>query len=130
MRKSDSIIWMLLSIGVAGCQKESTYATAEDKLANKVWHLEKKTIGQQAYTYTGLATFSFILSSNNRSYADSDGIAGSYTITEAPSQISLNINAGPRQIESYKITLLEKDHAILEHTKNNVLNTFYFATRR
>jgi hypothetical protein len=121
---------MLLCVGAIGCQKETTYTTAEDKLANKVWHLEKKTVGQQVFTYRGVSTFSFRLTSSNQSYGDSDGIAGSYSITEQPSLIALNINAGNRQIEAYKITLLEKEYAILEHTKNNVLNTFYFATRR
>ena len=129
-RAQDLIICILLCIGAAGCQKEINYTTAEDKLANKVWYLEKKTIGQQIYTYRGASTFSFRLTSSNRSYGDSDGIAGSYTITEQPSLIALNITAGNRQIEAYKITLLEKEYAILEHTKNNVLNTFYFATRR
>ncbi len=124
------IIYILASISAAGCQKETSYTTAEDKLANKVWYLEKKTVGQQAYTYGGVSTFSFRLTSNNRSYGDSDGIAGNYTITEQPSLITLNITAGTRQIEAYKITLLEKEYAILEHTKNNTLNTFYFATRR
>lgn len=124
------IIYLLLCIGIAGCQKETNYATAEDKLANKDWYLEKKTVGQQAFTYSGVSTFSFRLSSNNKSYSDSDGITGGYTITEQPSMISLNISAGSRQIEAYKISLLEKDYAILEYTKNNLLNTFYFSTRR
>lgn len=129
MRKKDLFIISLMGLALVGCQKQIAYQTAEDKLADKRWYLEKKTIGQQAYLYSGVSTFSFRLTKNNKSYSDSDGITGTYLVTEQPSAITLSITAGNRQIEAYQISLLEKEQVILEHTKNNVLNTFYFATR-
>lgn len=129
MRKKDLFIISLMGLALVGCQKQIAYQTAEDKLADKRWYLEKKTIGQQAYLYSGVSTFSFRLTKNNKGYSDSDGITGTYLVTEQPSAITLSITAGNRQIEAYQISLLEKEQVILEHTKNNVLNTFYFATR-
>ncbi|MFM8592561.1 MAG: hypothetical protein ACKOA3_06675 [Sphingomonadales bacterium] len=129
MRKKDLFIISLMGLALVGCQKQIAYQTAEDKLADKRWYLEKKNIGQQAYLYSGVSTFSFRLTKNNKSYSDSDGITGTYLVTEQPSAITLSITAGNRQIEAYQISLLEKEQVILEHTKNNVLNTFYFATR-
>lgn len=129
MRKLYLPIYFLLCAWLAGCQKETTYQTAEDKLADKDWYLEKKMIGQQFYLYTGVPTFSFKLTKTNRAYNDSDGIAGTYSVTEQPAAIELKINSSNRQVEAYQITLLEKEVAILQYTKNNILNTFYFSTR-
>ena len=114
---------------MGGCQKETTYKTAEDKLTDKVWYLEKKAVGQQQYIYNNVSTFSFRLTRVTRNYRDSDGIEGTYTISEQPSLIVLNVTSTNRQIDSYQVTLLEKDHSILEYTKNNILNTLYFSTR-
>ena len=123
------MISVLLAMLVGSCQKELTYQTAEDKLADKVWFLEKKTVGQQQYLYNSVSTFSFRLTKTMRSYRDSDGINGTYTITEQPRQIVLKVSASNRVIDSYQVTLLEKNHSILEYTKNNILNTLYFSTR-
>jgi len=114
---------------LAGCQKEINYETAEEKLADKTWYLEKKSVGQQAFTYAAVSTFSFRLSKNLKKYSDSDGIEGTYTLTEQAPITILTISSPTRQIEAYQLTLLEKEYAILEYTKNNVLHTFYFATR-
>lgn len=130
MRSKDISVYALVLWGLWGCQKQTAYQTAEDKLTDKVWYLEKKTIGQQTYNYTGTATFSFRLTKSSRRYTDSDGIEGTYTITEQPSSVLLKIVSGTRQIDAYQVTLIEKDYSILEYTKNNLLNTFYFSTRR
>jgi Prokaryotic membrane lipoprotein lipid attachment site len=116
MRKPILIILGLL--GLAGCQKETSFQSAEDKLTEKRWYLEKKTIDQQAYSYNGVPTFSFELTKSNKGYRDSDGITGLYTITEQPSSITLSIQAGSRQIEAYNILLLEEEAQINFHWQN------------
>lgn len=129
MRKHSITIYILAATLLGGCQKETTYKTAEDKLTDKVWYLEKKTVGQQQYVYNSVSTFSFRLTRVTRNYRDSDGIEGTYTISEQPSLMVLNVTSTNRQIDSYQVSLLEKDHSILAYTKNNILNTLYFSTR-
>jgi hypothetical protein len=129
MRKQDFILFIVSIVTLWSCQKQTPLPSTEDKLADKVWFLEKKIVGQQAYAYERVSTFSFRLTKDNKKYIDSDGIDGSYTITLQPSSIILRISSSTRQIDFYEITLLEKEHLIMEYTKNNVLNTLYFSTR-
>ena len=103
--------------------------TAEGMLSNKIWYLEKKTTPTTSYIYTGVSTFSFRLQKDNKYYIDTDGIIGNYSVTEQPADISLNVTANGRLIDAYNVTQLEKDHVVMEYSKNNVLNTFYFSTR-
>ncbi|MBM3922840.1 MAG: hypothetical protein FJ340_06510 [Sphingomonadales bacterium] len=112
------------------CQKENTNTTPEETITGKFWYLDKKTVGQQSYSYNGSSTFSFLLTRSTKAYRDSDGIEGTYTIAEQLPTTELNIESSRRLIDAYQVSLLEKDQLILTYTKNNLLYTFYFSTRR
>lgn len=116
-------------MNITACQKEVRYETASDKLANKVWYLEKRVSNSASYMYVGSPTFSFKLESSTFSYLDSDGIVGEYSIVEKPQEIWMHIISPTRIIDSYKIGLLESDHFIAEFHKNNELQVLYFSTR-
>ena len=118
------LLWLLVS-----CTKEVPSLTASDKLSDKTWFLDKHYVSASTYLYTDLVTFSFHLSKNANEYSDSDGIDGSYQITEQQQDVSLSVFSNGRLIEAYNVTELEKDHAVMEYHKNNVLHTFYFSTR-
>lgn len=112
-----------------GCQKDTPPQSIESTLADKIWSLEKHSTPTVTYNYGGLPTFSFRLTSNSKNYSDSDGITGSYTIIGQTTDIQLRINSNGRVIDAYQVALLEKDRLILQYTKNNILNTFYFLVR-
>jgi hypothetical protein len=130
MKRFYFCIAILFLFVTQSCQKEIEYETPEDKLTGKFWYLEKKTVGQQSYNYSGATTFSFLLTKSTKAYRDSDGIEGNYTISEQLPTTELRIQSGNRQIDAYLVSLLEKDQIVLTYTKNNLLHTFYFSTRR
>lgn len=120
---------VLLIVLSTGCQKDIKMQTTEDKMANKIWYLEKRAGGYTNLTYTGQPTFSFQLTSNTKSYADTDGITGTYIIEEQSSVRTLQIIATGRQIEAYQIKQIESNSLVMEYTRNNILYTLFFAIR-
>jgi hypothetical protein len=118
------LIWLLVS-----CTKEVPCLSASDKLSDKTWYLDKHYTSTSAFLYNDSVTFSFHLSKNAKEYSDSDGIDGTYEITEQQQDISLSVFSSGRLIEAYNVTEVEKDHAVLEYHKNNILHIFYFSTK-
>ena len=122
--------YLIIALVFSSCQKEAVVETTEDKLAEKVWYLERKSGGQANFIYTGQPTFSFKLTKSSKLYADTDGIIGTYTITEQPNLNTLQVNASSRQIEAYVIKQIEKENVVLEYNRNNIIYTLFFSTRK
>jgi hypothetical protein len=122
--------YLIIALVFSSCQKEAVVETTEDKLAEKVWYLERKSGGQANFIYTGQPTFSFMLTKSSKLYVDTDGITGTYTITEQPNFNTLQVNASGRQIEAYVIKQVEKDNVVLEYNRNNIIYTLFFSTRK
>ncbi len=122
--------YLIIALVFSSCQKEVVVETTEDKLAEKVWYLERKSGGQANFIYTGQPTFSFRLTKISRLYIDTDGITGTYTITEQPNLNTLQVNASGRQIEAYVIKQVENDNVVFEYNRNNIIYTLFFSTRK
>lgn len=128
MRQANSWFFILFIL-ITGCQKDIVIETIEDKLTDKVWHLERKSGGQANFIYTGQPTFSFQLTKNGKAYIDTDGIAGTYTIDEQSNLTTLQVTANSRQIEAYTIRQVEKNYVVMEYSRYNIIYTLYFSTR-
>ncbi|MFM2117308.1 MAG: hypothetical protein RL316_498 [Bacteroidota bacterium] len=122
--------YLIIALVFSSCHKEVVVETTEDKLAEKVWYLERKSGGQANFTYTGQPTFSFRLTKNSKLYADTDGITGTYLIEEQSNLNTLQVNTSGRQIEAYVIKQVENDNVVFEYNRNNIIYTLFFSTRK
>ena len=122
-------LYLILLLSLSACQKDFVFLTAEDKLVDKIWYLEKISTPAGSLTYTGQPTFSFHLTKSSRFYNDSDGIIGTYYIDEQPLVTSLQITSNGRLIEAFLLRQVESDYVVMEYSKNNITNTLYFSLR-
>jgi len=114
----------------SSCQKEVLVQTTEDKITDKVWHLERKSGRETNFIYRGQTTFSFRLAKNSKLYEDTDGIVGTYLIEEQSNLKTLQIYSPNRQVELFEIKQVEKEHIVIEYNRNNVIYTLFFSTRK
>jgi methyl coenzyme M reductase alpha subunit len=123
-----ALLVSLLGLLLPGCIKEQRM-TAEAMMRGKNWFLEKKTSAGVNFISNGAATYSFTLNPNG-TYTDSDGISGSYSITQQSNTISLTITSTARVITAYTVKHVGTRHLVLEYGTTTTLTRLYFSSRQ
>lgn len=117
---------------VGSAQLELTY----QMLSDKKWYLDySQTItgnNVSSRNYFGQSTY-FIVFYANRTTVDSDGIRGTYTVTNTNGQMGINVKgttANNSPVEyAYKAESFGASTLVLSYVSNNVTTKLYYNTK-
>lgn len=97
---------------IVGCQKETASSKTDltsEMLADKIWYLNFVQQGSVTNTYLSSNTY-YIKFLSNKTTEDSDGLVGTYSISETGGQLQINVNA--KTMNSNTITYTHKIETI------------------
>jgi len=80
---------------IVGCQKETASSKTDltsEMLADKIWYLNFVQQGSVTNTYLSSNTY-YIKFLSNKTTEDSDGLVGTYSISETGGKLQINVNA-------------------------------------
>jgi len=91
-----SIVSLLtLSSIIVGCKKETATSKTDltsEMLSDKIWYLNFVQQGSVTNTYLSSNTY-YIKFLSNKTTEDSDGLVGTYSISETGGKLQINVNA-------------------------------------
>ena len=126
----------MLVLLAPACKKEVSSAQLEltyQMLADKKWFLDySQTIAGNnvnSRSYYGQSTY-FIVFYANRTTVDSDGIRGTYSVTNTNGQLGINVKgttANNSSVEyAYKAESIGASTLVLSYVSNNVTTKLYY----
>jgi hypothetical protein len=139
--RNKNIFSLMLFFGMLvllapACKKEVSSAQLEltyQMLADKKWFLDySQTIAGNnvnSRSYYGQSTY-FIVFYANRTTVDSDGIRGTYSVTNTNGQLGINVKgttANNSSVEyAYKAESIGASTLVLSYVSNNVTTKLYY----
>jgi hypothetical protein len=127
-------ILILFVFLIASCSKKvDRLAYAKQMLAGKNWYLMFSTQENQTKSFVDKSTYSIQFLDNQKTI-DSDGISGTYQVTEQKDQLHISV-AGTTQKGisanyTYQIDHIEATTLKISYTQNNILIQKIFMTNR
>ena len=94
-------------------------------LSDKIWYLNFKQQGSVTNSYLGSNTY-YIKFLSNKTTEDSDGLVGTYSISETGGQLQINVNAKTTNSNSitytHKIETIGDKKLVLSYTPTGQTN--------
>lgn len=129
MKAVSVAVWFLVvCLLLAGCVKDNTRMSASEMMVGKFWYLERKTTPQQTLSFVGLPTYNFKIENSN--YNDSDGLLGTYSVTQQANSIILTVTIPNRAVTAYTVKHVGLKHLVLAFGSGTTFTELYFSARQ
>ena len=112
---------IMFSFFLVGCQKDAAMSPVDvsfKMLSDKTWFLNYAKEGSELRTYIGQPTY-FITFLSNNTTADSDGLAGNFTLSSTGNKLKISVQAKTRNGSSINYT-----YDIVSVGTNNMVLSF------
>ncbi|MEN9696925.1 MAG: hypothetical protein RLZ56_346 [Bacteroidota bacterium] len=134
-----TLLAAFLMLLTPACKKDMPSAELElsyQMLSNKKWFLDyaQTIVGNNVTTrnYLGQSTY-FVVFYANRTTIDSDGIKGTYTVTNTNGQLDIKVigtTANNAAVEyNYKAESIGSSTLVLSYTSNNIITKLYYTAK-